>query len=134
MSTPEVTPKEFLIKSNIYAHDLIDEMEDMKWRDQGKKTAKNDSESLCGGDKPISECVTSTEMAKQIISQLISVNDTESVDDTSPRLFNSVKTVLADSSCGDCEMICHAYGKTIDGEPSEKIRFMYEGQVTPSSR
>jgi hypothetical protein len=126
MSTPEFQPKEFLVESNIYPHDLIDSIEDMRWIVQGKKIAKNDPESVCGGGKPIGECVVSIEMANQIINQFISGIEPELVDETKPKISNTVNPVSVDSSCEDCEMLCHAYGKTIDGEPSERIRFMYE--------
>jgi hypothetical protein len=126
MSTPEFTPKTFLIKSNVYAHDVRDEVEDIMWRAEGKKTAKNDSKSECGGGKPIGECTATTNMAKQIIGKLIDGVEPDPIDTTHPKLFNTGQPVSADSSCGDCGMLCHAYGKIIDDNPSEIIRFMFE--------
>jgi len=132
MSTPEFTPNAFLVKSNIYAHEVRDEVEDIIWRTEGKKTAKNDSKSVCGGGKPIGECTTSTEMARQIIGRFIEGVEPETVDETNPKLFNVGQPVIIDSSCGDCGMSCHAYGKVVDGKPSEKIRFMYEDPEAPT--
>jgi hypothetical protein len=132
MSTPEFQPKEFLIKSNIYAHDVRDEIEDVLWRNEGKKTAKNDSKSFCGGGKPVGECTTSDNMARQIVGQFIKGVEPEPIDETHPKLFNVGQPVTVESSCEDCDMFCHAYGKVIDGKPSEKIRFMYEDPEAPS--
>lgn len=132
MSTPEIRMNAFLVKSNVYAHDVRDDVEDIIWRTEGKKTAKNDSTSVCGGGKPIGECSASTEMARQIIGQFIAGVEQEPVDTSNPKLFNVGQPVTVDSSCGDCGMTCHAYGKVIDGKPSEKIRFMYEDPEVPT--
>jgi hypothetical protein len=126
MSTPEFTPKSYLIKSNVYAHDIRDAVQDVVWVSEGKKIAKNDSKSICGGGKPVGECSTSTEMARQIIGRFLEGIEQEPVDETNPKLFNVGQPVIVDSSCGECGMLCHAYGKVIDGKPSEKIRFMFE--------
>ena len=132
MSTPEYVPKSYLIKSNVYAHDIRDAVQDVVWVSEGKKIAKNDSKSICGGGKPIGECSTSTEMARQIIGRFIEGIEPEPVDETNPKLFNVGQPVIVDSLCGDCGMTCHAYGKVIDGKPSEKIRFMYEDPEAPT--
>lgn len=129
MSTPEFTPDAFLIKSNVYAHDIRDAVQDVVWVSEGKKIAKNDSKSFCGGGKPIGECTTSTDMAKQIIGRFMEGINPEPVDETNPKLIDVGQPVVVDSSCGDCDMLCHAYGKVIDGKPSEKIRFMYGVQI-----
>jgi hypothetical protein len=126
MSTPEFRINSFLVKSNVYAHDVRDDVEDIIWRSEGKKTAKNDSKSVCGGDKPIGECATANDMVRQIIGQFITGIEQTPVDTSNPKLFNVGHSVTVNSSCGDCGKTCHAYGKVIDGKPSEKIRFMYE--------
>jgi hypothetical protein len=65
-------------------------------------------------------------MARQIIGRFLEGIEQEPVDETNPKLFNVGQPVIVDSSCGECGMLCHAYGKVIDGKPSEKIRFMFE--------
>jgi hypothetical protein len=56
----------------------------------------------------------------------------EPVDETNPKLVYDTQQITVDSSCADCGMSCHAIGRVVNGNPSEKIRFMYEDSEVPT--
>lgn len=117
MSSPEFQLSPFVVKSNVYPHDLVDEIENVLARTQGKHTAQNVPGDLCGGKIDIGACATS----RQLMTEMV---DTVRANRLGGPEQNNKYTRQAD--CDECGMSCSASARIINGMPSGRIRFVFE--------
>ena len=120
---------EFYLKTDVYAHDVVDDIRDILDQAEGKHTAQNKQGDTCGGGRPIGECDSVRQLTREIIIKAQTV-EPNPLDATHPKLFKTGEQVKADIACDECQMLCHGAARVIDNAPTERIRYMFEDPNT----